>query len=347
MPFILLKIPYIQSQVSGIASTELSSHLGVPVKIGNVNIEWFNRVVLDNLYLEDETGKTLFEANHVAAGFEVLPLLKGKFIFSTVRLFGFSVNLNKKTPDSPLNLQFVIDAFASKDTMKKNPNIDLRFNSILIRRGNFRFDVESEAQTPGKFNAKHVDIKNLSAKISMKAFNKDSLNANIKKMSFDEASGFTLNKLSMNIIGNRDSTFINNFEIKLPETDLKISKARIDMREISNASELLNHAPLALNISPSQICLKDLSSFVPAFSNFTETIELSAEASGAINNINLKQLTLRYSDKMLFIGKMDLKGISHPEDAYIFGQVNKMYITTDGLSGLINNFNKKPVNYKI
>lgn len=343
MPFILLKIPYIQSQVSGIASTELSSHLGVPVKIGNVNIEWFNRVVLDNLYLEDETGKTLFEANHVAAGFEVLPLLKGKFVFSTVRLFGFSVNLNKKTPDSPLNLQFVIDAFASKDTMKKNPNIDLRFNSILIRRGNFRFDVESEAQTPGKFNAKHVDIKNLSAKISMKAFNKDSLNANIKKMSFDEASGFTLNKLSMNIIGNRDSTFINNFEIKLPETDLKISKARIDMREISNASELLNHAPLALNISPSQICLKDLSSFVPAFSNFTETIELSSEASGAINNINLKQLTLRYSDKMLFIGKMDLKGISHPEDAYIFGQVNKMYITTDGLSGLINNFNKKPV----
>ncbi|WP_289202054.1 hypothetical protein, partial [Parabacteroides goldsteinii] len=124
MPFILLKIPYIQSQVSGIASTELSSHLGVPVKIGNVNIEWFNRVVLDNLYLEDETGKTLFEANHVAAGFEVLPLLKGKFVFSTVRLFGFSVNLNKKTPDSPLNLQFVIDAFASKDTMKKNPNID-------------------------------------------------------------------------------------------------------------------------------------------------------------------------------------------------------------------------------
>ena len=127
--------------------------------------------------------------NHVAAGFEVLPLLKGKFVFSTVRLFGFSVNLNKKTPDSPLNLQFVIDAFASKDTMKKNPNIDLRFNSILIRRGNFRFDVESEAQTPGKFNAKHVDIKNLSAKISMKAFNKDSLNANIKKMSYRRLPG--------------------------------------------------------------------------------------------------------------------------------------------------------------
>lgn len=343
MPFILLKIPYIQSQVSGIASTELSSRLGVPVKVGNVDIEWFNRVVLENLYLEDREGGTLFEANHVAAGFEMLPLFKGKFVFSTVRLFGFSVNLKKKTPESPLNLQFVIDAFASKDTVKKNPNIDLRFNSILIRRGNFRYDVESEAHTPGKFNAKHVDIKNLSAKLSMKAFNKDSLNANIKKMSFDESSGFSLNKLSMNIIGNRDSTFINNFEIRLPETNLKINRAKIDLQEVKNLSGLLNHAPLVLNISPSQISLKDLSPFVPAFSNFTETIELSADASGYINNINLKQLTLRYSDKMLFIGKMDLKGITHPEDAYIFGQVNKMYITTDGLAGLINNFNKKPV----
>ncbi|WP_455637863.1 translocation/assembly module TamB domain-containing protein [Parabacteroides sp.] len=343
MPFILLKIPYVQQQVSGIASTELSSHLGVPVKIGNVNIEWFNRLVLDNLYLEDQEGKTLFEANHVAAGFEVLPLLKGKFVFSTVRLFGFSLNLSKKTPDDKLNLQFVIDAFASRDTVKKNPNIDLRFNSILIRRGNFRYDVESEEQTPGKFNGKHVDIKNLSAKISLKAFNKDSLNANIKKMSFNEASGFELDKLSMNIIGNRDSAFIDNFEIRLPETDLKIDQARLNTQEVNDISGLLNHAPVVLNISPSQICLKDLSAFVPAFGNFTETIELSAEASGYINNFDLKRLTLRYSDKMLFIGKMELKGISHPEDAYIFGQVNKLYITTDGIAGLANNFNKKPV----
>ena len=111
MPFILLKIPYIQSQVSGIASTELSSHLGVPVKIGNVNIEWFNRVVLDNLYLEDETGKTLFEANHVAAGFEVLPLLKGKFVpfgFQDSHYFFFQP-IEKARKISPVNHNVITD----------------------------------------------------------------------------------------------------------------------------------------------------------------------------------------------------------------------------------------------
>ena len=71
LPGILLRIPYIQNKVSEVATTQLSGHLGVPVKIGNVDIEWFNRLVLEGLYLEDQDGKVMFEANHVAAGFEI------------------------------------------------------------------------------------------------------------------------------------------------------------------------------------------------------------------------------------------------------------------------------------
>ncbi len=332
-----------QTQVAKIATTELSDRLGVPVQIGRVNIEWFNRLVLENVELEDQSGKQLFNADHISAGFEILPLINGKIVFTTVRLFGFTVNLSKETPQSPLNLQFVIDAFASKDTVKKESNIDLRFNSILVRRGNFKFDINSENETPGKFNPKHIDIQNLSAKISMKAFNKDSLNANIKKLSFAESSGFTLDKLSMNIVGNRDSVFVNNFEILLPESNLRISRAHLDISEIKTTDEFLNKANISLIIPPSQLCPRDFASFVPAFKNFNETIEISADASGVVNDINLRQLALKYSDKMLFIGKMDLKGITHPTEAYIFGEVNKMYITTEGLTGLINNFSDKPV----
>ena len=98
-----------------------------------------------------------------------------------------------------------------------------------------------------------------------------------------------------------------------------------------------------LRIAPSEVCLKDLSAFVPAFQNFADMIVMSAEVNGSVNNINLKQLTLKYSDKMLFLGKMELKGITHPDEAYVFGQVNKMYLTTSGLQGLANNFSSRPV----
>jgi hypothetical protein len=323
--------------------TELSNRLNVPVRIGKVDIEWFNRLVLDGLYLEDEEGNTLFEANHVTAGFKPLPLLKGKFVFTTVRLLGFSLNLKKNAPGDKLNLQFVIDAFASRDTTKQSPDIDLQFNSILIRKGNFTYDVLNEPATPDKFNAKHVNIKDISAKITLTAFNEDSLNASIKKMSFTEASGFNLEKLSLNIVGNRDSAFIQNFQVKLPKTDLKIGRAHINMEKVTDLESFLDKAPVTLDIAPSHIYLKELSCFIPAFGNFVDYVELSAEASGYINDIDLKRLTLNYMEKMLFIGKMSLRGITHPEEAYLLGEVNKMYITTEGLTGLLNNFSRDPV----
>ena len=51
--------------MTDIATTVLSNHLKVPVKIGNVDIEWFNRLVLNDLYLEDQKGDVLLKANHV------------------------------------------------------------------------------------------------------------------------------------------------------------------------------------------------------------------------------------------------------------------------------------------
>ncbi len=343
MPVILLNIPYIQQKVADATTSELSNRLNVPVKVGEVSITWFNRLVLDDLYLEDEDGGVLFEAKHVTAGFKPFPLLKGKFVFTTVRLFGFSVNLKKDTPESKLNLQFVIDAFASRDTTKQSPNVDLQFNSVLIRKGNFTYNVLSEDTTPGKFNAKHVDIRDISAKISLKAFNQDSVNAAIKKMSFRETSGFDLNKLSINIVGNRDSVFIQDFEIRLPKSEFRVEKANINLKEVHEPEDFLTKAPIVLKIPTSQIYLHELSPFVPVFHNFHDPVELSAEASGYIDDIQLDRLSLIYSDKMQFLGEMSLRGASKPEETYLFGKVSKMHITNEGLSSLINNFSKEPI----
>ncbi|MDH6534859.1 hypothetical protein M2101_001535 [Parabacteroides sp. PM5-20] len=325
-----------------ITTDELSEYLGVPVQIEHIGLKWFNRLVLEGVHLDDPTGEPLLEASHISAGFEFIPFLKGKLVFSTVRLFGFSLNLKKENPKADLNLQFLIDAFSQKDTLdKKTPNLDLRFNSILLRKGELRYNVTSERTSPGKFNAKHIHIDNLNANISLKAFNKDSLNAHIKKLSFDEASGFTLEKLSMNIVGSRDSASIDHFEIQLPQTKLKIDRATMNLSKVEGLTSFLNDAAVELSIAPSQIGLKDLAPFIPAFSHFTETVELSAEASGYINSIHLKRLTVQQKNQMQFNGRMELKGITQPGETYIFGQVNRMFITSEGLENLINNFNEQ------
>lgn len=345
VPALLVKIPFFQRQIAQTTTAVLSDKLGVPVKIGQVDIEWLNRLVVEELYLEDQEGRVMFKANHVAASFDILPLFNGRLAFNTVRLFGPDVHLGRKSMADPLNLQFVIDAFAPKDTTPKNPNIDLRFNTVLIRQGRFRYDVEDAPLTPGKFNAKHVDVHDLSAKISLKALRRDSIHAQIKKFTLKESSGFSLEKLALSVIGNPDSLFLQKFEVKLPHSNLRIADARIDLTQVDslNAS-VVDSALLRLKITPSHICLKDISAFVPAFQNFNDSVELSAKAKGTINHIDLENLTLKYSNKMLLVGQMELRGVTRPQEAFLLGRVSKMYITSNGLEKLVNNFRKEPAN---
>jgi len=286
----------------------------------------------------------MLEASHISAGFELLPLLRQKLVFTTVRVFGLSANLKRATPEDELNLQFVINALAGKDTSKTSPKVDLRFNSVIIRRGNLTYNVLSEPQiAPDKFNPRHIDVSNISADIAVRAFNNDSINANIRKLSLQEKSGVNLDKLALNLVGNRDSASVRDFQLKLTNTDFRIAEANIGLSEIESFTDLLDNAPVRLKIAQSEICLSDLKAFVPAFSNFNEPMELSADADGYINNINLKQLTLDYSNKMQFIGRMELKGISNPEYAYLYGEVSHIHITTDGIKGIANNFSENQI----
>ncbi len=163
------------------------------------------------------------KVTRLSAKFDILPFFKGKISISSVQLFGFTINLNKETPDSPPNFKFVLDAFRFQGHYKKESSLDLRINSVLIRRGRMAYHVLSEEKTPGKFNAKHVQLQNIIANISLKAMSRDSLNLGIKRLSFDEkASGFSLKKMSLKLVANDKRTNIENFAIELPETSLKM-----------------------------------------------------------------------------------------------------------------------------
>ena len=162
--------------MSAFVADELSEVLKTKVVIGRINMGLLNRIIIDDVLLDDQSGQEMLKVTRLSAKFDIVPFFKGKISISSVQLFGFNINLRKETPDTPPNFKFVLDAFASKDTVKKESSLDLRINSILIRRGRMSYHVLSEEETPGKFNAKHIQLQNIIANISLKALSKDSVN---------------------------------------------------------------------------------------------------------------------------------------------------------------------------
>lgn len=326
-----------QRSVAGIAEKELSKWFDTSVRIGRVDIKWLNRIVLRDVNIDDKKGETALSAGNITAGFKLLPMLKNKWVLTTVRLFGVTCHIRKDAPDSETNIQFIIDSL-SKSPQDNGSNIELQVQSILIRRSHITYDVLNKNHTEKQFNPNHINVDNISGKLSLRYYSRDSLNIQVNKLSFDEMSGLNVDKLSMNIIGNRDTAYVENFTLLLPHSFISIPSAGIRLSGVDSLQELTGKSPLHINLAPSGISPKDLAAFLPLLKDFSDVIEISGDISGSVDDISLNRLTLQYGQEMTFDGNMELKGLmSKKDELYLLGQVKKLNITTEGLTKISNN----------
>lgn len=339
---LLLNIPFIQRQISSIVAGELSGLLGSNLTVGRIDMGLLNRIIIEDLLLEDQSGEELAKISRLSARIELSQLLQGKISIANVQLFGFNIALRKEHPDAVPNYQFVLDAFASKDTVQKENNLDLRINSILIRRGKLSYDVASEEETPGLFNANHIRLQNLLANISLKALSKDSLNVAIKRLSLEEAnSGFELKRLRMKLLANDRSLCMDNFAVELPRTQLSTDTLRLEYDSFDSFKHLADSVRFSLHLLPSQITLQDLSAFVPAFRNFKEGLQLELETSGTLNQMECPLFSLHNnSEHFRLKADVSLQDLSHFDDALVLGHLSTLYADPEGIAFFVRNLSE-------
>lgn len=329
--------------MSVLIANELSDILHTRVTIGRINMGLLNRIIIDDILLDDQNGEQMLKVTRLSAKFDIMPFFKGKVSISSVQLFGFHINLHKETPRSPSNFKFVLDAFASQDTVKKDNSLDLRINSILIRRGRMAYHVLSEEETPGKFNKQHIELQNIIANISLKALSKDSVNLGIKRLSLDEkASGFSLKKMSLKLVANTKQTSIDNFAIELPESSLKLDTIHLVYDSLKAFDRFAEQVRFSFRTLPSHVTLRDISPFVPALSHFKEPIALDMEAQGTVDQLTCSHLEITSDDNQFRLkGDVSLQDLSNPQDAYVYGTLSEFTATTRGVGFLVRNLSRE------
>lgn len=339
---ILLNIPFIQQKTTALIAKQLSSYLNTKVEIGRVNIGLLNRIIVDDLLLEDQSGLEMLKVTRLSVKFELLPLLTGRISIGSVQLFGFNIQLNKATPHSDPNFKFVLDAFAPKNKNDKKSEVDVRINSLLIRRGKFSYDVLSERETPGKFNPKHVKLYNIIGNISLKAFQNDSINAQIKRLSLDDQSGFELQKLTLKVLGNETNMVVKDFGISLPGTSLEMDSLIMNYDSLASFNNFMTDVRFSFGIqSSSYITLHDISPFVPALEHFKEEIKLDLDARGTIDQLDCPWVRINAGNHLRIIGNVSLQDLSKWKDAYIYGNLTNLSANRQGVDFLVRNFSKK------
>lgn len=330
-------MPSVQNRIKNIVVTELQKKLNTNLGIESLSIQPFNIIQLNGVYLNDQKDSTILRAEKVYADFDLIPLLNNQLVISAAKLSDFDVALSKDSTNGSLNIQFVIDAFKSKDDKKKQ-KLEVKINSLNISDGAFKFDVKDKPIIKDKFDQNHISVSNFNAKFSLKSLTPDSLNIQIKKLNLEEKSGFKVDNFIVRILTQDKHIYIKGFELFLPKSRLELEKCEIDLSSIEESKDLISKASVETNIVSSYISFKDIAAFVPVFQNFEDRILFKASIKGKLDSLDVSNITLDYGDKMTLVAKGQILNVRNKENLYIKGDLNKLNVSEEGFIGLINNF---------
>ena len=333
---VLLNIPSVQGKLAILVSTELGRLLHTEVAVGRIELGLLNRIHITDVRLDDQQGEEMLNVNRLSARFEWRPLLEGKIIINSVQLIGFDIRLQKDTPESVPNFQFVLDALASKDTLKQAPKIDLRINSVLINRGQLTYDVLSEPQTAEKFNASHIGIQNLSASISLKALRNDSLNAIVRRLSFEEQSGFRLEKLGMKLTADNNHLSVNGFSLKLPSSSLTLDSVEVRYDSLQNLPKMTDDVVFKGQLN-GRFVLSDVAPILPVLKEMNEPLNLSAEFKGEGKDVEIPSLSLSDRRYLTIKGKASVQNWAAKQNMYLQANLTNLSVTKSGIGYFMNN----------
>lgn len=288
---VLMHLPSVQTFLGKEVAEALADKFGTKVKVGKVNLGFFNRIIIDDVMMYDQQGDSLIYASRLSAKIDYMAATQGKISVSSAQIFGLRANLYRQTAKSPANFQFVLDSLVSKDTTQHKP-LDLHIGSLIIRRGAIAYNQRDVAPHSGVFSPQHIRVSELSSHILLNHVTDNSIDLLLKKLSFKDESGFKLQSLHFKLQADRQKATLKEFRLLMPRSELVLDDLKATYR-----FEGKRFIPESLRfkggIQQSKITFADVASLVPALRHFDDAVFVCSRFSGTAKSISVPSLNLR------------------------------------------------------
>ncbi|WP_231496722.1 translocation/assembly module TamB domain-containing protein [Prevotella sp. 10(H)] len=341
--FGLLNTPAVQQYAKDLIVEELKAKLGTELGIKKLSFYPFNTLAIDSLYLYDQSNEKVLMADKVSAGIDLFALAKGKIVITSAWLTDMEVHLSKDSTNAPLNIQYIIDAFKSKDD-KPKAKLDIKLNAVNISNGRFSYNVKDRPWKASVFDANHVDVSDLNAKLTVKSILEDSLNVQVKKISLKEKSGLEISDLVFKLVSQGKKYSLRGFELDMPSSSLVFDKFELDLTPTGDSAKVQDYAVVDCRIAPSYIAPKDIAALVPALKNFKDVLNLRANIHASSGNLDLSELSIDFGEKLHLTANAEIRDAKDKDKMYLLGSVDELTVSINDIEDIVNNFSTKKVN---
>lgn len=133
--YYLINQPAFQNWLVGQITETLSDKLKAKVHVGHVQVHFFNKLELRDIYVEDQQGDTLVHAQKLYASVRRFQPLQKKIYLDNIELLTPTVNIYRMPGRKAYNYQFIIDSLTTPSTETPPPfgqAFDINFREVRL-----------------------------------------------------------------------------------------------------------------------------------------------------------------------------------------------------------------------
>lgn len=144
--FILIQIPAVQNFAKNKIVSYIEGKIKTKVEIEKLSLDFPSKLVIENIYFEDQHKDTLLFAGKVEVDIAMLKLLSSEVNISYVGLDNFKTHIYRNYPDTVFNYDYIVKAFSSEEeTEPEESSSSMKFNVGKISLNNFLATFKDDA----------------------------------------------------------------------------------------------------------------------------------------------------------------------------------------------------------
>ena len=336
---VLLHLPPVQTFLGSTVATALAQKFGTEVSVGKINLGFFNRIIIDDVKMLDQKGDSMIYASRLSAKVDLLPLKDGKISVSSAQLFGLRANIYKQNAKSDMNIQFMLDSLASKDTTQHKP-LDLRIGSVIIRHGSIAYNQRDIASAAGVFSPQHIGISNLSAHIALHHLTDNDIHLSIKKIAFTDKSGLQVKNLQFKVNADKHQARLSDFQLELPKSHLLLEDLIATYRTDEKGKLISETLQFEGGIKPSLITLSDVACFAPILRKWNDALYIDTHFSGTSTSARIHQLHFKTQSGSILL-KANAKASDWNRKLHWLANIETLHVSDEGMEQIAANLGSK------
>lgn len=336
---VLLHLPPVQTFLGSTVATALAQKFGTEVSVGRINLGFFNRIIIDDVRMLDQKGDSMIYASRLSAKVDLLPLKDGKISVSSAQLFGLRANIYRQNAKSDMNIQFMLDSLASKDTTQHKP-LDLRIGSVIIRHGSIAYNQRDIASAAGVFSPQHIGISNLSAHIALHHLTDNDIHLSIKKIAFTDKSGLQVKNLRFKVNADKHQARLSDFQLELPKSHLLLEDLIATYRTNEKGTLISETLQFEGGIKPSLITLSDVACFAPILRKSNDALYIDTHFSGTSTSARIHQLHFKTQSGSILL-KANAKASDWNRKLHWLANIETLRVSDEGVEQIAANLGSK------